>query len=102
MSIESSNQPNKGEISSAHLQPNLLSFSSAISACEKAGEWQKALYLLEATSRARISPDVIIHSVAWYSVGRFSVAQKGTGLTPVAAVLFHFASDWGTKPSWGF
>jgi len=51
-----------GEISLAHLQPNLLSFSSTISACEKAGEWQKALLLLESTSSARLSPDVIIYS----------------------------------------
>ena len=87
-------QPAKGEISSAHLQPNLLSFSSATSACEKAGEWQRALHLLEAISHARISPDVIIHSVAWYSVGRF-FCGKGTGSTPVATVLFHVASDWG-------
>ncbi len=54
-----------GEISLAHLQPNLLSFSSAISACEKAGEWQKALLLLESTSSARLSPDVIIYSAPW-------------------------------------
>ena len=54
-----------GEISLVHLAPNLLSFSSAISACEKAGQWQLALHLLDATSTARICPDVIIHSATW-------------------------------------
>ena len=43
----------------AQMQPDIVSFSAAISACEKARtkEWRKAMFLLDAVLKATLLPD---------------------------------------------
>ena len=44
------------------LSPNVISFSAAISACEKGGHWHEAVRLLSVMSWEDLSPDVISFS----------------------------------------
>ncbi len=53
------------------LTPNVISYSAATSACEKGGQWQRALELLEGMSRRALRPDVISYSAA------MSACEKG-------------------------
>ncbi|CAK0887382.1 unnamed protein product [Prorocentrum cordatum] len=56
----------------AKLEPNVISYSAGISACEKGGQWQAALTLLSEMRRAlallsemweaKLEPDVISYS----------------------------------------
>lgn len=43
----------------AQVQPDIISDNAAISSCEKAGEWQEALVLLEGMSEKQTKPNVI-------------------------------------------
>jgi pentatricopeptide repeat protein len=51
--------------------PNVISFSAAISACEKGGQWQRALALLDEMRAKGVAPDVISFSAA------ISACEKG-------------------------
>ena len=44
--------------------PDVISFSAAISACEKGGQWERALSLLEDIKSRGVEPDVISFSAA--------------------------------------
>ena len=46
------------------IQPNVISYNAAVSACEKGGCWQEALTLFEAMPEAQIQQDVISYSAA--------------------------------------
>ena len=41
------------------MEPDVISFSAAISACEKAAQWERALELLEEMPTRGVKPDVI-------------------------------------------
>jgi pentatricopeptide repeat protein len=43
----------------ARVAPDVITFSATISACEKGGQWQRALALLDEMRAARVAPDVI-------------------------------------------
>lgn len=43
---------------------SVISFSAAIGACEKGGQWLKACHLLEAMLKGKVTPDVIIYNAA--------------------------------------
>ncbi|CAK9101579.1 unnamed protein product [Durusdinium trenchii] len=45
-------------------QQALEFYNAAISACEKCGQWQHALKLFEAMPKAKVQPDVISYSAA--------------------------------------
>ncbi|CAK0875783.1 unnamed protein product, partial [Prorocentrum cordatum] len=47
------------EMPEAKLKPNVLSYRSGISACEKCGQWQPALALLSEMPEATLEPNVI-------------------------------------------
>ena len=53
------------------LTPNVISYSAAMSACEKGGQWQRALELLEGMPQRALKPDVISYNAAT------SVCEKG-------------------------
>ena len=57
-------------IQGAKLPPNVISFSSAISACEKSGQWQHALSLLRAMGQLRIAANLITYNAAIGSCAR--------------------------------
>ena len=55
----------------AGVQPNVISFNAAISACEKGGQCERALALLGDMRAAGVQPDVISFSAA------ISACEKG-------------------------
>ena len=48
----------------ARLQPNVISYSAAVSACEKGQQREKALGLLQEMRHAQLQPNVISCSAA--------------------------------------
>ena len=57
-------------IQGAKLPPNVISFSSAISACEKSGQWQHALSLLRDMAQLRVAANPITYNAAIGSCAR--------------------------------
>ena len=57
------------------LAPNVISYTAAMSACEKGGQWQRALEVLEGMPQRAQKPDVISYTAA------MSACDKG-GQTP--------------------
>ena len=55
----------------AKVVPDVISYSAAISACEKGGEWQKALKLFEAMLKATVAPNVFSYNAT------ISACEKG-------------------------
>ena len=53
------------------LPPNEISYSAAISACEKGKQWEEALRLLQQTTCRALTPDKISYSAA------ISACEKG-------------------------
>eukprot|EP00933_Yihiella_yeosuensis_P031303 TRINITY_DN2485_c0_g1_i2.p1 TRINITY_DN2485_c0_g1~~TRINITY_DN2485_c0_g1_i2.p1 ORF type:complete len:124 (-),score=17.26 TRINITY_DN2485_c0_g1_i2:130-501(-) len=51
--------------------PDAISYSAAISACEKGGQWQLALNLLSLMPQSKIVPDAICYNAA------ISACEKG-------------------------
>jgi pentatricopeptide repeat protein len=62
------------------LLPDLITMNSAISACEKGGQWQKALTLLESMPRLGLQPDVITMSAAILACERGGQREKTLAL----------------------
>ena len=56
---------------------NVTDFSAAISACEKGGQWQRALSLFDHMCKASVTMDVI--SLAATGLGIHEMAEPGTG-----------------------
>ena len=56
------------EMWEAKLEPNVISYSAGISACEKGNQWQRALALLSEMWEAKLEPDVI--SPTWRTEAR--------------------------------
>lgn len=45
-------------------QPNVICYSAAITACEKGGEWRKALHLLLKMINSGVEPDTIAYNAS--------------------------------------
>ena len=65
----------------AQINPDVVSYSAVISACQKRGEWQQAISLFRAMPQARITPDVISYNAV------ISTCEKG-GAWQQALALF--------------
>ena len=59
------------EMPQRSLEPNVISFNAAISACEKGSQWERALSLLEDMQSRGLNPDVIS-----YNAGDVGVQEK--------------------------
>ncbi|KAK3249083.1 hypothetical protein CYMTET_41480 [Cymbomonas tetramitiformis] len=46
----------------AGVEPNVITYSSLISACEKGGQWEKALEVFAGMKKAGVEPNVITYS----------------------------------------
>jgi pentatricopeptide repeat protein len=46
------------------VEANTITYSSAISACENAGKWVRALQLLDGMANSRVETDSITHNAA--------------------------------------
>eukprot|EP00913_Durusdinium_trenchii_P025933 g24333.t2 len=58
-------------IPKGQVQPSVISYNAAISACEKGWQWQHALKLFEAVPKAQVQPSVISYNAA------ISACEKG-------------------------
>eukprot|EP00933_Yihiella_yeosuensis_P059746 TRINITY_DN6135_c0_g1_i9.p1 TRINITY_DN6135_c0_g1~~TRINITY_DN6135_c0_g1_i9.p1 ORF type:complete len:145 (+),score=13.01 TRINITY_DN6135_c0_g1_i9:237-671(+) len=63
-SVKGSARCNFLQCSHKCLRKNEISYSAAISACEKGGQWQTALNLLSLMHQSRVVPNVISYSAA--------------------------------------
>ena len=50
------------EMQDQGLEPNVITYSAAISTCEKGSQWQQALELLAEMQAQGLEPDVITYS----------------------------------------
>jgi pentatricopeptide repeat domain-containing protein 1 len=53
------------------VKPDVITYNASISACEKGGQWEKALQLLEEMRAKGVEPDVILYSAS------ISACEKG-------------------------
>ncbi len=65
---------------SAGIQPNVITYSSAISACEKGGQRLRALDLWECCVSAVMQPDVITYNAAISACGKGGKWQRAVDL----------------------
>ena len=56
----------------SRLKLNEISFSAAISACEKGGEWEKSLHMFAAMAHSKVEPNRITFDAAISACGRGS------------------------------
>ena len=59
------------ETRSSQLEPDVISYNSAISACEKGQQWQQALMLFSEMGQQHVVPNVVTHNAA------ISACEKG-------------------------
>ncbi|CAK0840363.1 unnamed protein product, partial [Prorocentrum cordatum] len=78
-----------GEVGARRL---LFSYNGGISACEKCGQWQRALALFGEMREARLEPDVIFS----YSAG-VSACEKGEQWQRALALLSEIACEKGEQ-----
>jgi pentatricopeptide repeat domain-containing protein 1 len=66
------------DMEQAGVSPNVITYSSAITACDRAGEWQQALQLQKhMTDVAAVQPNAITYSAVMSALarkGRYSEA----------------------------
>ena len=60
----------------------MISYSAAISACEKGQQWEDALSLLPKMRRARLEPDVTSYSMAISACEKGQPWEEALGLLP--------------------
>ena len=63
------------------LEPDVISYSAAMSACEKGAQWEQASSLFQADVRSRLEPDVISYNAA------ISRVRKGEQWEQASALL---------------
>ncbi|CAE8626802.1 unnamed protein product [Polarella glacialis] len=74
----------------AKVVPNEITYSAAISACEKGGQWQQALNLLSLMPEARVVPNEITYNAAISACekgGQWQLALNLLSLMPEAKVV---------------
>ncbi|CAE7263383.1 unnamed protein product, partial [Symbiodinium sp. KB8] len=76
----------------AELSPDVVSYSAAISSCEKGGSWPLALQLFDSMRQSELSPDVISYSAA------ISSCEKGMRWQ-LALQLFGSLSEEKLRPN---
>ena len=76
------------EMPSKWLEPNVISYSAAISSCEKSQLWEMALALLREMPSKELEPDVISYSAAISSCEKSALWEKAL------ALLREMPSQW--------
>jgi pentatricopeptide repeat domain-containing protein 1 len=54
----------------AGVAPNVISYTSAITACDRCGEWQQALLLLQRMTAAAVQPNAITYTAVMSALAR--------------------------------
>ena len=62
------------------LRADAISYSAAISACEKAGQWQQALLVLDDVERSSLELDIILCNAALSSCAKGSLAERSKAI----------------------
>merc|ERR1712070_915880 len=80
----------------SHVEPNVVSYSAAISACEKGQQWEDALSLLDDVQGSFLVPDVVSFNAAISAcevcgrspeAGQLKLQMRQTGVAPDIATL---------------
>ena len=79
---------------SSRLEPNVISYSSAISACSKGQQWEQALSLLSEMRSSWLQPDVISYNSA------ISACDKGRQWEQALSLCIEDAYGGSPPPSW--
>ena len=79
------------EMRGAGVEPNVISFNATISACEKGGQWERAVSLLDEMRGAGVEPDVISFNAA--------IQACATAGQPSAALTLFVAAKRRVAPS---
>ncbi|CAK9030074.1 Pentatricopeptide repeat-containing protein At4g31850 [Durusdinium trenchii] len=61
------------------VQPDVISYSAAISACEKGGQWPQALKLFEAMPEVEVQPNLVAYN-ALFDCSEFQSSALGRAL----------------------
>ncbi|CAK0842402.1 unnamed protein product, partial [Prorocentrum cordatum] len=69
-----------GEMREVRLEPNVISYSAGISACEKGEQWQRALALLSDVWVAKLEGSVIIFNAGITACGKGEQWQQALAL----------------------
>ena len=70
-----------------HIEPNTITFSAAISACEKDGQWERALELLTEMKTCGQEPNVITLTEASKSTRADGLSSPGYRLSEGTKLL---------------
>ena len=62
------------------VQPNLITFNAAISACEKGREWKKALSVIDGMLNVSVEPDIVSFNAALSACYKTTQWQHSLGL----------------------
>ena len=67
--------------------PDIISYGAAVSACEKEGRWEEAVYLLSRLPQVRIAGDVSFYNAVISASEKGSRWQMALQLLPMISVL---------------
>lgn len=68
------------EMPHVKVTPNVVSYTAAVSACEKGGQWQIALYLLDEMPLVKVTPEVNAYCAAMTACERGGQWQAALSL----------------------
>ena len=83
-------EPSRAGSAEASAQADVISFTSALSSCEKEHLWQQALSLMDAMQCQRIQPNAVTLSVACHAFERGWQPQKAVSLLGVMSNQQYF------------
>merc|ERR1712216_454902 len=78
-----------GEMQNAGMNPNMISFNAAISACEKGDQWERTLSLLEELRKAGVTLGIISFHAACTAVATAGELEGSLRLLPAFEAAFH-------------
>lgn len=80
-------------------QPNVVCYSSAITACEKGGEWRIALHLLLKMIKSDVPPDTIAYNAAIRARYASSKTGKCGGMAEVTLIGGQYTFEQSSTPA---
>merc|ERR1711879_952832 len=75
------------EMRQAQVEPNVIRFGAAISACERGAQWQQALGMWSEMRQAQVEPNVISFGAAISACEKGAQRQQAVGMWSVVAML---------------
>merc|ERR1712070_390335 len=81
------------EMQDKKIAPDTITYNASISACEKGGQWQKALTLLQEMQDKKIAPNTITYSASISACEKGSEWQKALTLLREMELSFLLPND---------